>query len=616
MSHGIAITVWDELDDCIYTDRFKSLLKMRRRIRQNAKCIARVWKRYVRRRVEAATLISRSWKMYQANKVSYLVGIADGGHERFNKVTKRHKTIRLWGQKEKTPKKKQSLRFETAVMMNINKSTVAADNKMEISDDSHYQRNFSRKEKEKKYSAAARRLAIEAYEYMLDSDSLGEACLVQNCYVLIGTKPEEQSLLFRALQQIVDLEREDSVDNHRPILKSAGTASGSTKIQVARSNLGQSNGNGQSELDHHQSQSGTKRHSFHIENRHSIMKILQKKARLSAKQARVVLPRNTLLAKNVSSKPTFQLNMPIGRFEQIELSLPLPQVSGEWGFAQLLLRLSAPDLILLLKLILMERSLVIVGLHSDEVTACGFALLELLDPFKWASAFMPVLPMDLMDFVSSPVPFIAGIVVNDIEQLRIVEEDERIMDAMLEGLSVLNLTSATLITTVEDGIEEMLQRGATPTTQLTFYQSRFEQLAAKESSALHSLKDFFNKGPTAAESLTLQSMRLSIKSHLQSFAGPLSYEPETWTLYGDYSSSTGTFEFSPDKVLQPLKDQMIFQLQFQEMMFHTQLFVGYVEKMKDYCENQDELLGGKSAKLIASWLSSCLWKRKQAAALS
>ena len=57
-------------------------------------------------------------------------------------------------------------------------------------------------------------------------------------------------------------------------------------------------------------------------------------------------------------------------------------------------------------------------------------------------------------------------------------------------------------------------------------------------------------------------------------------------------------------------------IQFQEMMFHTQLFVGYVEKMKDYCENQDELLGGKSAKLIASWLSSCLWKRKQAAALS
>ena len=99
MSHGIAITVWDELDDCIYTDRFKSLLKMRRRIRQNAKCIARVWKRYVRRRVEAATLISRSWKMYQANKVSYLVGIADGGHERFNKVTKRHKNNTALGPK-------------------------------------------------------------------------------------------------------------------------------------------------------------------------------------------------------------------------------------------------------------------------------------------------------------------------------------------------------------------------------------------------------------------------------------------------------------------------------------------------------------------------------------
>ena len=145
---------------------------------------------------------------------------------------------------------------------------------------------------------------------------------------------------------------------------------------------------------------------------------LQTKLRLSPQEARVKLPKEMQRYREDSLKnQTFQLDMPIGRFKKIELPLPLPQMSGQWGLSRLLLRIRTSDLIMLLKLLLMERSVLIIGLSSEEVTACCFALLELLDPYTWASAFMPILPIDMLDFVSSPVPFIAGVVVSVPEEL-------------------------------------------------------------------------------------------------------------------------------------------------------------------------------------------------------
>ena len=59
-------------------------------------------------------------------------------------------------------------------------------------------------------SDKVRRLAAESYQEMVKNDTYGDACLVQKCYIMIGTRPAEQSLIFCALQQIVDLEREVS----------------------------------------------------------------------------------------------------------------------------------------------------------------------------------------------------------------------------------------------------------------------------------------------------------------------------------------------------------------------------------------------------------------------
>ena len=65
-------------------------------------------------------------------------------------------------------------------------------------------------------SDKVRRLAAESYQEMVMNDTYGDACLVQKCYIMIGTRPAEQSLIFCALQQIVDLEREvsDKMQTH------------------------------------------------------------------------------------------------------------------------------------------------------------------------------------------------------------------------------------------------------------------------------------------------------------------------------------------------------------------------------------------------------------------
>ena len=67
----------------------------------------------------------------------------------------------------------------------------------------------------------------------------------------------------------------------------------------------------------------------------------------------------------------------------------------------------------------------------------------------------------------------------------------------------------------------------------------------------------------------MRKIKSVIKKHLTQFTMGLNEKPDAWQQYGEYNEATGTFDFCPDKFLQPLKDRMIFQIQFQEMMAHT-----------------------------------------------
>merc|ERR1712086_433243 len=92
------------------------------------------------------------------------------------------------------------------------------------------------------------------------------------------------------------------------------------------------------------------------------------------------------------------------------------------------------------------------------------------------------------------------------------------------------------------------------------------------------------------------------ESHMAQFTVGLRDKPEPWRQYGEFNEAIGAYDFCPDKFIQPLKDHMIFQIQFQEMMAHTQLFLGYVEGLQLAHEKQNLSLSGPAAKLIARWV--------------
>lgn len=56
-------------------------------------------------------------------------------------------------------------------------------------------------------SERIRCLAKVAYQTMLDADKDGEICIVERSYVLTGTKLQDQSLFFNALQNLISMER-------------------------------------------------------------------------------------------------------------------------------------------------------------------------------------------------------------------------------------------------------------------------------------------------------------------------------------------------------------------------------------------------------------------------
>ena len=209
--------------------------------------------------------------------------------------------------------------------------------------------------------------------------------------------------------------------------------------------------------DNEQQTGGQNPYTFNSDDRRVVLSALQAKLSLTPLQRRITYPR-TEMAHIYSPQRRFVMDLSIMGFNKISLPLPLPEISGQWGLAMIFLRIKDSGLIILLKLLLLERSVLVVGETSEEVTACATALLELLDPYKWASAFMPLLPREMLDFVSSPVPFIAGMIVEGKQHLHNIIHDHGVKDAMLHGLSIVNLVSGKLIVTREQGTSDMLRR--------------------------------------------------------------------------------------------------------------------------------------------------------------
>ena len=198
--------------------------------------------------------------------------------------------------------------------------------------------------------------------------------------------------------------------------------------------------------------------------RHEYLRVLQTSMLSSHDQSLVKTSQNKSGEKD-NPPSSFEIDLPTissSKFTKIIVPHLLPSVAGHWGVAALFAWIDSSDLLLVLKLLLIERSVLVIGESTHIVTSCACALLELLKPYKWAGNLMPLLPGNMLPFVSSPVPSIIGMSVDNPNHSLEIENDPDVIDAMAGGLSVINLSTNSVRFTKEADIVKIIQGCPSP----------------------------------------------------------------------------------------------------------------------------------------------------------
>jgi hypothetical protein len=362
----------------------------------------------------------------------------------------------------------------------------------------------------------ARECGYESYQLMKRAAKYGNVCIVEQCYVLIGCRPDEHVLLLGPLQQLVNAERKEITDCR------SRTRGGSMDEWVEEEK---------------------KILLEQRERRHHIMEAMLNMLRLTRGQSAVRFPRSNL-EYICGTQHFFRANLPIPNAMPIKLPLPLPSIGKQWALAKLILDIGPDSLVLMLKLMLLERSILVLGENLEEVTPYACGLLELLEPFEWFGVFLPVLPHNLLDFVTSPVPFVAGMAVNDYTRVRQVENDKRTLDAMANGMSLLNLSTKTLHITSEAGISKMLSLDPCLREQLRCIRERLQHLSKNPSSSIHFFHRFIRTGFSPKESVVLDAACMALENHFSKYCGDLAISCTAWKQYGTMEVETGKFSFN------------------------------------------------------------------------
>jgi hypothetical protein len=71
--------------------------------------------------------------------------------------------------------------------------------------------------------------------------------------------------------------------------------------------------------------------------------------------------------------------------------------------------LSAENLVFVVSAVLLEQRILLHSENLDTLNKCGEALIALLFPLCWQHVYVPLLPTQLLEYLSAPVPFIMGV---------------------------------------------------------------------------------------------------------------------------------------------------------------------------------------------------------------
>ncbi|GFR44889.1 hypothetical protein Agub_g6233 [Astrephomene gubernaculifera] len=104
------------------------------------------------------------------------------------------------------------------------------------------------------------------------------------------------------------------------------------------------------------------------------------------------------------------LNWADGRIElQVPPDCGNGLVNSGIPLARLLFHVKVEGMLTLIASLLLERRIVFVARSRDTVTAAVQAAQALIYPFKWHHIYLPILPRDLVDYLSAPMPFLVGL---------------------------------------------------------------------------------------------------------------------------------------------------------------------------------------------------------------
>ena len=71
--------------------------------------------------------------------------------------------------------------------------------------------------------------------------------------------------------------------------------------------------------------------------------------------------------------------------------------------------LDVENILYLFRNITLEYPVIFMSTNEKKLTSCSFGMLSLVFPFRWSLVYVPLLPEELLDYVTSPVNFIFGV---------------------------------------------------------------------------------------------------------------------------------------------------------------------------------------------------------------
>lgn len=264
----------------------------------------------------------------------------------------------------------------------------------------------------------------------------------------------------------------------------------------------------------------------------------------------------------------------------------------EWTAAALFGLLPAAVVVRLQSLLLLERSLVVCGSDAGLVSTVCTGLALLLRPFAWEGCFVPLLPSSALEVLEAPVPFLVGVCSLALPSAVSSAAAVLFLDDYLGAKHRTSPRARFLQLPGDDDVRAAALSDPEKSADLAALVEAVEALAgplrlsqeAKPSVRTATLRLVgFMLGMTAQERRAVRGLLSCVEGHNRRLCGAALLEPGGWRRFGQLDSSTGQWDFLPERFLAPMRAR----LAFAEGVVHTQLFVSLLDRLRQGCEEDE-----------------------------